>query len=374
MITSSNIVQKLISISSPSGEENEIIRFIAQYLGKLGVEAQLIGDNLIGQIVGIDRTKAVILNAHVDTVQPGESKLWEYEPLIGQQIDDKVYGLGASDEKAGVAGLMLLAKHFSQKKPPCDIWMHFVVKEEVDGSGTKEVMEWFEKKMRKKYKAVAGILVEPTGLEKIEIAHKGNWFVKLEVKGEGGHGSRPELNKTNSVLRMGKVLEKLVKLNNKWKKKYHDQILGSPTIGVGTAIMAGSMDCPNKFADSCVASLDVRTVPLMHEKVLIIIQDELQGERVEVECLYEPAGYGLTEISDPLVLTLQKVLVGLEVGVSVGSTDQCFFTKYQIPAIIFGPGESSCIHQANEFCYPKKIDEFVEIMEKTILIWGKLGK
>ena len=369
MKSSTNLIQQLISISSLSGQEGQIIQYIDQALIILGINTQKIGENLVAHIKGTNQSKAIVFNAHVDTVQPGDEKLWKYSPLLGKLVGDKVFGLGASDEKAGVAGLMILAENFSQNKPPCDVWFHFVVKEEVDGSGTKQTMNWFVEHFQGKYKQIAGVLVEPTNLAKVELAHKGNVFVKLAVEGDSGHGSEPDKIKTHAVLVMAEILHKLAKLGKDWKKHYLHPILGYPTLGIGTAIQAGSLDCPNKFADTCIASLDVRTIPEMHDKVVSLISDYLVEYPVKVSYLFDPAPYGLTQVDDAIVQSIKKILPEITISFSKGSTDQCFFTQHNIPAIIFGPGESEYIHTPNEYCYPSKITQFAEIMKKVINIW-----
>lgn len=360
------VIQQLIQIPSISGSEAVIQKYISGTLYHLGLQPQHIKGNIACHIKGINKSKSLIFNAHVDTVNPGSNKLWMHNPYSGKIIDNKVYGLGASDEKAGVAALLLLAKKLSQNKPACDVWLHFVISEETDGSGTKTVMDWFMKKRGKVYSNIAGILVEPTGLKSIEIGHKGNAFIKLQVAGSSGHGSLPDKLITNSVLTMAKVLLKLDQLNQKWQYQYHDIILGHPTIGVGTSIIAGDILCPNKFADTCIATLDVRTIPQMHDKVLALITKSLVNYPVTVSYTHDPAPYGFTDPNDKLIKSVKKILPKVKISVSSGSTDQCFFTINNIPAVIIGPGEKTGIHQPNEYCLLSKITQSVSIYQKII--------
>ena len=365
-----NLIQKLIQIKSVSGSESEIQKFIFNYLVKLGLKPAWKQGNVWVKIKGKDGAKALIFNAHVDTVHPGEIKNWSNLPWSGTIKNNKIYGLGASDEKGGVAALLLLAGKLVKNQPEVDTWLMFVVNEEVDGSGTKKSLKFLP---YKSYQKLAAVLVEPTGLESVEIGHKGNVFVKLTVRGDSGHGSEPEKIKVNAVLVMSQILLKLERLAAIWRQKYSDPVLGKPTMGIGTSIKAGNPQTPNKFSDECSATLDVRTIPEMHDQVLADINNWLKVFPVKVSFCYPPAPLGLTEKKEDIVKVLLALKSGLKVTTSSGSTDQCWFTQAKIPAIIFGPGEENQAHRSNEWCYLNKIDEAVKIYTALIPKWGKMN-
>ncbi|MDP4031100.1 MAG: M20/M25/M40 family metallo-hydrolase [Candidatus Beckwithbacteria bacterium] len=367
-----NLIQKLIQIKSISGSEPAIQKFIFNYLLKLGLKPAWQQGNLWVKIKGKNNTRALIFNAHVDTVTAGENKLWQFDPWAGMINKNKIIGLGASDEKAGVASLLLLAEKLVTNQPESDIWLMFVVNEEVDGSGTKKMIHWFMENNSLKYKKLAAVLVEPTSLKSVEIGHKGNVFIKLTVKGDSGHGSEPEEIKVNAVLVMSRILLKLEQLAKIWSKKYPDPILGWPTIGIGTSIIAGEPNTPNKFSDSCQATLDVRTTPSLHEKVIPEIKEFLKSFPVEISLCYPPAPFGLTDKNEAIIKALLRVKPELKLKTSSGSTDQCFFTKAKIPAVIFGPGEENQAHRPNEWCFLNKIDQAVKIYATLIQKWGKM--
>ena len=112
-----SLIQKLIEIKSVSGSESEIQKFIFNYLINLGLKPAWKQGNVWVKIKGKDKAKALIFNAHVDTVDPGEIKNWSDLPWLGTINHGKIYGLGASDEKAGAAALFFLAGKFVKKQP-----------------------------------------------------------------------------------------------------------------------------------------------------------------------------------------------------------------------------------------------------------------
>ncbi|GEM_PF-844936 len=369
------LIQQLITINSISGQEQTISDFAFSWLKEEAqIKAIKIGNgNIVLCIEGRNRNQALIFNAHLDTVGPGNISDWEYQPYgLGSGVikNGKVYGLGASDEKSGVVVLMFLLKKLIKKKPPVDIWLTFVVNEEIDGAGTKNVMKYFDKQgMFKQYKSIAGIICEPTGLSEIQIAHKGNVFIKLAVRGDAGHGSEPEKIKLQAIKSLMEAIDKVEKLGEKWSKIYHDKLLGKPTMSL-TSFQAGDVNCPNSFPSLAEATFDIRTIPQMHQLVMKSIKKIIEKTGAEVSNVGEPAPAGYTDRNDPLVKASKLVCPKAKITVTNGSTDQCFFSQRSIPAIIFGSGEDELAHKPNEFCYLNKIGSCVGIYNKLITRWA----
>jgi len=365
-------LKKLISIKSLSGSEIQIQEYIYNYIKDFGLDPIWVGDNIALNIKGKNSKIALIFNAHVDTVGTGHLPSWKYNPYKGVIVGNKIYGLGVSDEKTSSAIFLNMISIYCKKTPNCDLWFMFVVKEELDGSGTKDLVDWFSKKHHKKYSKVAAVLAEPTGLKKIEIGHKGNIFIKVTSFGDSGHGSQPEKIKHNSIKTMYHLVDKLDKLARKWSIKYKNKFLGIPTISL-TSIKGGDIKSPNKFADNCTAIFDVRTTPEVHYKAFEIIKEEAQyvDSQIKIEYLHPPAPFGIMGETEDIV-TLFKKLTNAKLASSFGSNDMCFFSLYGIPAVVFGAGEVECIHRPNEFCKTDKIDKCIAIYKKAIIEFGKI--
>lgn len=369
------LIKQLINIESISGHEGRIAQFVFRFLKNLGLEPMMLDANIVCRVTGENRTKAMIFNAHLDTVTVGSLKDWEYPPYgLGSGVvkNGKIYGLGASDEKASIATLLLLVERLKLRKPSVDIFLTFVVGEEIDGRGTKDVLEYFEKKgVFNHYRHIGGVICEPTGLKEIQIAHKGNVFLKLTVRGDAGHGSEPEKIKSQAIKSLMKAIGKIEKLGNKWSGRFQDKLLGKPTISL-TSFQAGDVNCPNSFPSLAEATFDIRTVPRMHQLVVKSVKKILEKTRVEVSTVGEPAPAGYTDKNDPLVKAAKLTCPRAKVTTIAGSTDQCFFSERNIPAIIFGPGEDDTVHKPNEYCYLTKIGECVQLYKKLIFAWGNL--
>lgn len=115
MINKDRLVQtflNLVKIDSPSGEEKNMAEEVAKRLQKLGatVEFDAYG-NVIGHIVG--KGEPFILNAHLDTVEPGRG----IKPIIEHDIikSDGSTILGG-DPKAGVSIILEILTSLHEDK------------------------------------------------------------------------------------------------------------------------------------------------------------------------------------------------------------------------------------------------------------------
>ncbi len=332
----------ILKISSISGDEKELAIYLYNFLKKMKVPVVLKDDNVIVHFkTGSDTL--LHFNAHMDTVNT-DPKSWDSDPLEPKEDGKKICGLGASDEKASIVSLVNTID-LLKDNPPCDLCFAFVVKEELDGSGTSSFLDLFTKKYS--YKNQACVLTEPTSLKAVEQGHRGGIFFKITAKGEGGHASNPN-NKNNAFLKIMKCAHILEKMD---LKKYEDSILGVPTIAIGTMISSGNS--PNVIPETCYMICDLRTTPAMHKDAIVIIQSAI-GDLAEVTYYSKPTDPSLTG-NDEVILQLVKKEANAKITVAMGADDACFYTKKGIPSVVIGPGEKSCIHKPNEFVIWEKV-------------------
>ncbi len=108
----------LVSIKSFSAGEREVVQRIRKEMEKVGFDEVRIDG--LGNILGrIGSGKNVIaMDAHIDTVEVGNEKLWKVDPFGGVVRDGIIYGRGASDQKAGMAAMVYGAKIMKEE----DCW------------------------------------------------------------------------------------------------------------------------------------------------------------------------------------------------------------------------------------------------------------
>lgn len=129
---------ELVRVDSPSLQEAGIISLLGEKLGQMGIESytddageQLGGEvgNLIARVPGAEGAPTVLINAHVDTVQPGCGISPQVEGTCIRSDGTTVLG---GDDKAGCTIILALLRHLLDEKlthPPLEIV--FTVAEEI---------------------------------------------------------------------------------------------------------------------------------------------------------------------------------------------------------------------------------------------------
>jgi len=361
----SKLLADLVKIESYSGHEEKVASFIVDWAQSHGIPVEKQGRNVLIRFTG-NASKALILNAHMDTVKPGSLSHWSIPPTgnkAGVMKHGKVFGLGASDDKAAIAAFLDVAHAMKKAPSAVDLFIVFVANEETNGSGSQSFITYFQKQYLGHYQEVAAVIGEPTDLNSIEIGHRGNIFLKVITNGDSGHGSQPEKIKKHAIIENIKIAHKITQLGAVLTQKYKDSVLGAPSFCL-TGIKSDPSSV-NKVPSRCYSTWDIRTTPKLHDKVVSLIQNEV-GQGAKIEHVGQPAPYGLTSSESKVVGLFQDMVSNLKVKISSGSNDICFFTQAGIPAITFGPGKKDVIHKPNEYCEIEKMKQASYIYKKVI--------
>lgn len=96
---------QLVRIPSLTSEETELAAFVKKTMLMLGYDKVIQDDcgNVVGVLLGRNPNPVVLLNTHMDTVTPGNLSAWKDSPTSGLIRDGRLFGLGASDCKSGIA-------------------------------------------------------------------------------------------------------------------------------------------------------------------------------------------------------------------------------------------------------------------------------
>lgn len=299
--------------------------------------------NVIGVLDGRQAGRSLMFCGHMDTVGV-EGMDAPFDPVVR---DGRLYGRGSQDMKGGLAAMVDAARvaaenGFSRGR----LIVAAVVDEEYASLGADALVT--------KWRADAGVVTEPTGLQ-IAVAHKGFAWLDVETRGRAAHGSRPRDGR-DAILRMGRVLHRLEALDRELQARPPHALMG--TASLHASIVAGGTEL-SSYPERCVLQMERRTVPGespdVVEREVQGILDSLASQDPEFEGRarvtftrppYElPPGHWLPE-------ELSAVLASLghdpaRVGMSFW-TDAAVLGAAGTPTVLFGPGGEG-LHGREEY-------------------------
>jgi succinyl-diaminopimelate desuccinylase len=182
--------QRLIQTPSMPFEERNLAELAAAECQKLNFDDVWIDEigNVNGRIRGQDNSLgAIVLNTHLDHVDPGEPALWSVPPYSGTIVNGRIVGRGACDIKGplavqvySMAGLLR-----NGERPLRDVVFCGVVQEEIGGAGA---IHWVE---NLDYDVALVVLGEPSD-NTIALGHRGIAQMWVTFNGRSVHASVPE--------------------------------------------------------------------------------------------------------------------------------------------------------------------------------------
>ena len=182
--------QRLIQTPNMPGEEAAIVALIKSELKRHGFDEVWRDEarNVYGRIHGQNRDlPALVLNTHLDHVDPGDPALWPVPPYSGEIVDGRIVGRGASDIKGPLAvqvyGMVALKRLGIM--PRRDIVFTGVAEEETGGAGA---VHWFQ---TLDYPVGLVVLGEPSANE-LSLGHRGIYQMWVTFSGRSAHASVPE--------------------------------------------------------------------------------------------------------------------------------------------------------------------------------------
>jgi len=367
-VTSEEILRALIQFPSVVGQPNAAIAsWIAQYLGELGIEAQLLpgpeGDraNLFATI-GPRDVPGLVLSGHMDVV-PAQEPQWSADPFRLRTEGDKLFGRGTSDMKGFLAAVLAIVPSLIALKPARPIHLAFSYDEEAGCRGVPHLLAALPSLCALPAAAVIG---EPSGLRPI-LAHKGKAAARLEVQGRSGHSSRPDLG-LNAIHAMGRVIAAAGEAASKLSDGPLDPVFEPPysTIQIGT-IRGG--EALNIIPESCVAEIEARAIAGVSPAALLEpVREALEGLRAEgFGTNWQPiAGYpALSLPADAPIARLTARITGEAplAAVSYG-TEAGLYQAAGIDAIICGPGDIARAHKPDEYVTRAELAACVDMLER----------
>lgn len=325
----------LVDIPSRTGKETAIRDELAGRLATLPTQSP--GNSLV---VGEPGPGKVLLVGHLDTVP--------LQGQVGARVEDgRLYGLGATDMKGGLAVMVHLLEDLGTERAVGV----FYAGEEGPMSGNELGMIFDT--IPGLAKAEVGIVMEPTNRE-VHAGCQGSINATVSFIGEAAHSARPWLG-VNAVTRAGEFLTMM----NGLEPEPHP-IEGLEFKEVISVTRASGGVANNIIPSRFDVNVNYRFSPdrTMDEAIERLRSLCDGADHFEVADS-APAAY--PEVSHPLFQRLAEGAGGV-VSHKQGWTDVAQLAERGIPAVNFGPGETALAHKPGESVALDDLDWAYEVL------------
>lgn len=338
----------LVNTPSVTGNEGRIATAIAQRLlphWSLQSVARIGNSLVVGEPSG---RPMIVLYGHSDTVPEQNNGTARIE-------DGRMFGLGTSDMKAGLAVMIHLLEDESVRIGRYDVVGVFYDKEEgpADENGLEEVLdrvEWLAG-------AQLSIVMEPTDLN-LELGCNGALNADVIFRGRSAHSARPWLGE-NAVTKAGS-----------WLTSLHERepelvtIEGLEYREVFSVTRASGGIANNIIPPEFVINLNHRFPPRydLEEAEARLRSVAAAADEVVVK---DRAPAGRVPEGSELVSLLEEISGGKRQA-KQGWTDVARLTTRGIPAVNYGPGEVAQAHQVTESVPLENLERCFDVMREFL--------
>lgn len=326
------LTAELVNIPSVSFQEGPLAGWFEAELERIdGLEVTRIGDNVIGR-TDLGRPYRLAIGGHLDTVPVNENA----EARI---VDGVLHGLGSADMKGGLAIMLELARTVTV--PAIDVTYVFYAREEVslEHNGLRELFREAPELLA----ADVAILGEPTDAL-VEAGCQGTMRFDVTFRGVRSHTARPWMGR-NAIHRLGPLLSALDGFEHRTPV-----IDGCEFREAMQAVHVAGGVAGNVVPDMATVTINHRFAPDRTPAEAEAFARSVVEPFLDVGDTFEVTDMSPAARPD-LNHPVMAAFIGrndLEVRAKLGWTDVAFFAEQGIPAVNFGPGDSTLAHTRQE--------------------------
>ena len=371
-----DLVSAMVRIESvtpwliPTGSgEGAVAQYIADWLKDTGAEIEIVEvepgrPNVLARLRGTGGGPTLCLNAHSDTVGFAN---WPDEALQPRLDGDRLYGLGAADDKSGCAAAMLVLRALarSDTKLRGDLLVACVADEEGISIGSEHLAQ--------QGGIDAAIVIEPQPTEDLIVEHQGFGWIDVIIHGVAAHGSAPEIG-VDAIVHLAEVISRLHKLDRDVFTASPSPMNGRTVFHTGT--IKGGTDYAT-YPNQATLGIEIGTQPGEHlsdrvaeiEDMFAEIAADEPGFSGEVAVRLDRDPFlaeGHERLQEVLAAAMQRVLghppkvTGLNAW-----TDAALMQAAGIPTLLIGATGGN-YHAPGEWISISELVKLCSILEQTV--------
>lgn len=313
--------------------------------------------NLVARLKGGRSGRRLVMNGHLDTGPVVETARWTVPPFGGVATDDRIYGRGIADMKAGIAANVMAMRILSEFREHLrgELVLMLVADEGTGGRhGTQHVLA-------KRPELVGNAMLSgDVGSPRVaRIGEKGFVWIEIEAQGKSAAGAHPHLG-DNAIVRLMSALNAIMNIENQeapipasmrstigkaaplseaLNGLGETHTLTSNTVNIG--MIQGGIRI-NNVPSKASARVDIRMPPGSSVAVVRTMIEQALGDLPNVRWReLDSAEPNWTMPDADIVATVARnaeAVLGEAIGVSIrpGFSDGRFFRQRNVPTVVYG--------------------------------------
>jgi len=376
-----SLLQELVRVPSVTGEEGAVGAVVGRAFSERGLDVDTweatreeaepyrdhVGEqssyenrpNVAGTKRGTGDGRSILLNAHTDTVDPGDPTAWKGDPLSGNLEGDLLYGRGSCDMKGGLVTHLVALDALSDLGLGLrgDVIVAATVGEENGGLGALSTV-------LRGYRADAAIITEPTRLALVP-AQGGSLVFRLRIPGRSAHAAVRDEG-VSALEKFVPIFENLRELeqerNGVLGHPLYDGVSNKVPINIGV-VRAGNW--ASTVPESLVAEGRVGLIPgeevdpfkdLVSERIATVAERDpwLREHPPELEWFGGQFATAEIEPDAPICEAVKEAHERVTgeapavVGVPYGADMRLFIHFGDMPCVMYGAGDVNVAHAPDE--------------------------
>ncbi len=370
------LLTKLVTIESvtpwliPTGSgEAAVAAYIADWLKDTGAEIEIVDvepgrPNVLARLRGTGGGPTLCLNAHTDTVGYAG---WPDEALVPRIDGDIMYGLGAADDKSGVAAAMLTLRALAESgtKLRGDLLIACVADEEGVSIGSEHLAA-------NPGTIDACIVLEPQDNEDLVVEHQGFGWIDVICHGVAAHGCVPDQG-VDAIVHLAGVIWRMHEHDRKFFEPEPHPMSGRTVFHTGTLV--GGTDYAT-YPNQAKVGIEIGTQPGEHlsdrvAEIEQIFADVAQTERgfkgeVVVQLDREPFVASGHEALQEIAVTAMTDVLGHPPTITGmnGWTDAALMQAAGIPTLLMG-SRGGNYHTAGEWTSISSLVQLCDVLQRV---------
>jgi LysW-gamma-L-lysine carboxypeptidase len=338
-------LEELVSIPSPSGEEDAVAEYLLKQMTALGfrVRRDEVG-NVIGALGDSETRREIVLLGHMDTVSG-------FVPV--RREGNRLYGRGAVDAKGPLAAFVLAAARAAPRLNGVRLVVIGTVEEETRGRGARHLAHT----MQPPYCVIIG---EPSDWEGITLGYKGMLSVDYRLVQPGKHSASVQPTPAETAVAFWNRLAAHAAALNQGRARLFDTL--DPYLRAICTFGDG-------LEEGVKMSIGLR-LPPGTDVAALRRQMRAWGDRAELAFPYGEPPFRAEKNTPPVRAFLRAIRA--EGGhprfkLKTGTSDMNVVgPAWGCPIVAYGPGDSALDHTPNEHIEIEELRRAVDVLARAL--------